>query len=371
MSVGADNRPAILAQRLISYYPQDGAYGQSFVTRQELVLLRTNAQGQLTNSFVLDQTNSSSYGQMLLQPTPDGGFTALCQYTTGNLSNWQLLKISPSGVVVWRKSFDPLPESPRIYSLVVNAAGEIYTGGFYYRNQIGPVACIAKLSPVGDVIWAMSYADLPGAGSYGNTLTLTPEGGCVLSGRLRSSGGDFPQNSFLLKTNAAGGLVWSKTYYMPGVTAHYSLEDGYLLTGQTNTAAGFALYLSKTFPDGTPRWYRDNLLTGFYNMPTDLFVDNNRYIVIGNGSTPVPAPSNGFLWAQFDDSGHPLSRIVSTAFSGPNVDENGRFQNVVNWPGNGYLTVDYRQSENEGIRLALVGYDGQPKWVSVVVRSVR
>ncbi len=369
VGVGTDNHPAILAQRSIKITQPDAVFAQPDLYRQELVLFRTDDVGKVSKSFLLNKTDRLYYSRMHLQPTSDGGFVAL--YTTENELSWQLCRISPEWTVVWNKPLNPFPAVARLYSMLIDKAGSIYVGGYFYRGQGGPVACIAKLTAQGDVVWAKDYANLPGNGSYGYTLTLTPEGGCLLSGKLFPAAVSFPQNSFLLKTDTEGGIIWSKTYSMPAITAHCSFADGYLLAGQTITTTDFPIYLSKTFADGTPQWFRGNLMTGFYNMPVYLFADKDRYTVLGNGSTPIPTPSNGFLSAQFDVSGNLLSRVVSPTISGTNLNENGLFQNIVDWTGHGYLTASKIQVENDGLKLSLVGYDGQLLWNNVVAKSIR
>ena len=369
VSVGADGRPAILAQRTISA-EQNEADGSHFeVYRQEMVLLRTDTRGQLAQSLVLNQTEQLYYSQMHLRPTPDGGFLAL--YSTKDNASWQLSRIDSPGVIAWTKPFNPFPATPRIYSLLTDASGNIFASGYYYLPEAGPpVACIAKLTPQGSVVWAKPYLD-PSAYSYGYTLTLTASGGCALSGQVGAIYNSIPKQSFLLETDADGNVLWSKIYQIPAIKAHLPLADGYLLTGQVATSNGFPIYLAKTSRDGTRLWYQNNLLAGFYNEPVHLFADNDRFTVIGNGSTPVPTPSNGFLWAQFDSNGNPLDRVVSINIKGPVVNDSGRFGSAVNWQGKGYLVVDSHQAENGSITLSLVGYDGQVNWSSAVVRSNR
>ena len=369
VSVGADGRPAILAQRTISAEQNEASGSRFELYRQELVLFRTDTRGQLAQSLVLNQTQQLYYSQMHLQPTADGGFLVL--YSTKDDAFWQLIRIDSMGVIAWTKPFDPFPATPRIYSLLTDASGYIFASGYYYSPEAGPaVACIAKLTPQGSVVWAKPYL-YPSAYSYGYTLTLTASGGCVLSGQVVETNNSISKQSFLLETDADGNVLWSKIYQIPAIKAHLPLADGYLLTGQVITSSGFPMYLAKTSRDGTQLWYQNNLLAGFYNEPVHLFADNDRFTVIGNGSKPVPTPSNGFLWAQFDSNGNTLDRVVSINIKGPHVNDSGRYGSVVNWQGKGYLVVDSRQAGIGSIIVSLVGYDGQVNWSSTVVRSNR
>lgn len=362
VSIGADGRPAILAQRTISAEQDGGVGSHGDIYRQELLLLRTDRRGQLEQFIVLNQTNELYYSRMHLRPAADGGFLAL--YSTKDDASWQLSRISALGVIAWTKPFNPFPATPRIYSLLTDASGNIFASGYYFSPGAGPpVACISKLTPQGDVVWAKSYLD-PSAYSYGYTLTLTASGGCVLSGQVGATNNSIPKQSFLLETNADGNVLWSKIYQMPAITAHLPLADGYLLTGQVATSNGFPIYLAKTSRDGTRLWYQNNLLAGFYNEPAYLFADNDRFTVLGNGSNPTN--NNGFLWAQFDSNGNALDRVVLINVKGPIVNDSG----LINWQGNGYLVVNSYQAVNGSITLSLVGYDGQVNWRSTVVRNI-
>ena len=366
VSIGADNRPAILAHRSVTVNQSTDKTISSGL-RQELVLLRTDVNGQLMQSFVLHQTSQLEYNRLLLQATPDSGFVAL--YSANGESTGQLAKIGPLGNVVWRKSFTPFSGTIRPYSLVLDVPGNIFVGGYYFSSPTGPAACIVKLTPEGTVVWARSFANFLPARSFGYTLTLTPGGGCVLSGQIGPADNSVPKQSFMLKTNENGVLDWARMYQTPAILAHLPLPDGYLLTGQLTTNNGFPIYLAKVSPNGTRQWYRDDLLAGFYNLPVSLFADQGRYTILGNGSTPVQTPANGFLWAQFDDAGNPLGRQVITAIKGPNTTEGAQFGNVVNWLGQGYLTTGGLDVTKNGVELSLIDYSGQLRWNRSVVRG--
>lgn len=364
VSVGADNRPAILVQRSITAKQAVNAGYHNDIYRQELVLLRTDVRGQLAESFVLDQTNKSSYSPVQLRATPDGGFIAL--YYLSDQYNWQLMRINSSGTVVWIRPIT-VPGTPRLYSLLTDAMGTIFVSGYYFPSAGNPAAFISKLTPQGEVVWTQSYLNAS-AGSYGYTLTLTPTGGCVLSGQIGATNNVIPKQSFLLETNADGSLLWSKIYQTPAITAHLPLADGYLLTGQLARNNDFPVYLAKTSLDGTRQWYQDNLLASFYNLPVYLFADQTKYTVLGNGSTLVPTPGNGFLLAQFDQAGNPLSRTISISINGPVINDSGRFGTIANWPGNGYLTGN---TGSGGVLLTLVDFNGQLSWSNTVIRGIQ
>lgn len=102
---------------------------------------------------------------------------------------------------------------------------------------------VLKLSPSGDVLWSKTYGG-SAAERYGFYLRAVPEGGFIAAGTTDSTDhdiGNFYGDSDVMVFRAAadGKLLWSKNYggsatdFARGVA---SLEDGYVITAATNSA---------------------------------------------------------------------------------------------------------------------------------------
>src|SRR5207302_1578749 len=118
---------------------------------------------------------------------------------------------------------------------------------------------VLKLDAAGEVVWQKTYG---GPGDDGaHAVRQMADGGYLVSGWESSFGAGGP-DGWLLKLDAAGGVEWQKAYGGPGKEWVYGLEPpgpdgvGYLLAGSTTSAGagGTDLWLARVAADGSPVW---------------------------------------------------------------------------------------------------------------------
>ncbi|MEI2757891.1 MAG: T9SS type A sorting domain-containing protein [Bacteroidia bacterium] len=70
----------------------------------------------------------------------------------------------------------------------------------------------------------------------------------------------YKYNIYLIKTDTAGDTIWTKQYFSQYEQVIYSvqqtIDNGYIMTGYSNTAVGRSLYLIKTDYTGNTLWTR-------------------------------------------------------------------------------------------------------------------
>ena len=106
-------------------------------------------------------------------------------------------------------------------------------------------------------MWTKTFG---GTGSdWGNYVQQTSDGGYIIAGGTTSFGVD-TDDVYLIKTNSAGGLLWSKTYggsYIDAGTAVQQTSDGgFILAGYTDSFGDGLndVYLIKTTSVGDTIW---------------------------------------------------------------------------------------------------------------------
>lgn len=116
---------------------------------------------------------------------------------------------------------------------------------------------LIKTNAVGDTVWTKTFG---GSGDEtGFSVRQTSDGGYIISGETGFGAGDY--SVFLIKTDTNGNLVWSKTYGGPGFNYGYCVDQtddgGYIISGfgeNVNGGSVADVYLIKTNANGYPLW---------------------------------------------------------------------------------------------------------------------
>ena len=106
-----------------------------------------------------------------------------------------------------------------------------------------------------DTMWTKTFG---GTGNgHGFSIQETDDGGFIVTGLLQTTGSNWP-DVWLLKTDAAGDTVWTKTFggidFDCGYSVTQTLDGGYVLAGETFDIAGRKVLLIKTNSIGNTLW---------------------------------------------------------------------------------------------------------------------
>ena len=108
---------------------------------------------------------------------------------------------------------------------------------------------------MGDSQWSRSYGDLSDCRAV-NSVVQTSDGGYALAGSRDYSNED----ALLIKTDAAGETLWTRTYGGPheewGSSIRQTRDGGYIIAGGTWTDSGARCYLVRTDSIGDSLWTR-------------------------------------------------------------------------------------------------------------------
>lgn len=179
----------------------------------------------------------SSDGIRCVRRTLDGGYILTgWTFSTGasSVGSLWLLKVNSQGIEEWNKMFTGSNADRGYYVQQTTDSGYIVTG---YTSSYGAGLddmLLIKTDPLGNAEWKKYFG---GTGrDYGNEVQITSDGGFIVAGYTLSSGagGD---DIWLVKTDGAGILQWSKTYGGTASEKGYSVKQtsdgGYVITGHT------------------------------------------------------------------------------------------------------------------------------------------
>ena len=172
------------------------------------------------------------------------------------------------------------------------------------RNDI----YVIKTNSSGDTIWSKTYGGTDN--DEGNSVRQTTDGGYIIAGYTRSFGAG-SYDVYVIKTNASGDTLWTRTYGGTGDDYGYSVQQtsdgGYIVAGQTSSfgAGGYDVWVIKTNASGDTLWTRTYGGTGDDYGHSVQQTSDGGYI-IGGYTTSFGAGSADVYLIKTDASGDTL-----------------------------------------------------------------
>lgn len=203
--------------------------------------------------------------------TLDGGYIMVgktASYGAGS-SNFYAVKMDATGAKEWDYAYSPSPGAGT--QQIANAVCEIPSGGFVisgysdsFSGSTGNTSSyIVRTGTDGTQLWYKSYAFESSVYDIINAASTTQDGGLIFTGNTRSPNGSGGDDIFLMKTDSAGEVKWSKTYGGLGDESAYVIQQtndkGYIFGGKTTSFKEVGsfdsdFYLLKTDSLGNLEW---------------------------------------------------------------------------------------------------------------------
>jgi len=228
-------------------FPFDGGYDNVY-------LIKTNASGDSLWTKTYGGTNTDWCESV--QQTMDGGYImagGTASFGAGNYDVY-LIKTNVSGDTLWTKTYGGTNGE---YGHTVQ---QTMDGGYIIAGQTqsfgagGEDVYLIKTNASGDTLWTRTYGGTDN--DEGWSVQQTTDGGYLVAGGTVSFGNN--EQVFLIKTNASGDTLWTTTFGGPfpssdmGYSVQQTTDGGYIVAGATNSfgAGGYDVYLIKTDANG-------------------------------------------------------------------------------------------------------------------------
>jgi uncharacterized delta-60 repeat protein len=195
-----------------------------------------------------------------VQQTADGGYIVAGTTKSFGAGNYDfyVLKTDADGDIVWSRTYGG---SSLDYG---QAAIQTTDGGFAVVGRTKSFGAgdydvyLVKTDADGDTIWTRTYGGSDTDEGY--SLQQTSDGGYIIAGYC-DPWGTAIMDVYLVKTDAQGGLVWARSYgpeddYECGYSVQQTADGGYIVTGSTASSEtnDTDLYLVKTDANGDCLW---------------------------------------------------------------------------------------------------------------------
>ena len=198
-----------------------------------------------------------NFGANCVQLISDGGYIL----TGGGL---KLMKVDENGDSIWAHIYQKSN-----YADVGEYVEETSDGGFIvvgksidydYEEEVDKSSLwLLKTDAKGDTLWTRTYGGENWGVDYdrGNCVRQMDDGGYIITGQFK--------NSILIKTDENGDTIWNKNYGLgEGHCLQQTLDEGFIITGSINTYPTLSspspwdnLWLVKTDANGDTAWTID------------------------------------------------------------------------------------------------------------------
>ncbi len=221
----------------------------------DVYLIRTDTSGNLLWSKAIGGTNQDEGHSV--QQTSDSAYIITGFTYSGNSNHVFLIRTDTIGQVLWKKSFGGTGSDEGTSVRQTSDSGYVITGNTSSFGAGQTDVYLFKTDTTGNTIWAKSYGGTDY--DYGNCVLQTADGGYIISGNTFSFGSG-QSDVYIIRADSSGNLIWSKAYggtgFEGGNTIQQTSDGGYIVAGYTSSfgSGDDDIYLIKIDANGDSLW---------------------------------------------------------------------------------------------------------------------
>jgi PKD repeat protein len=203
-----------------------------------------------SGSDICNEITETGNGYVAVGSSTSSNFDVTHNY--GGNDFW-VVQTDFSGNLIWEKSFGGT-SNESAFSTLVNTAGNIMVGGYttsndsdVMENHGGSEYWLLELDPAGNKVMQSTFGGSNSDLAF--SIVKADADGYLLAGGTTSNDFDLQMGQFhggedcwLMKTNLAGNLIWSRTYGGSNSDRAYSVlqtpDGGYVIAGYTQSNNG-------------------------------------------------------------------------------------------------------------------------------------
>ncbi len=240
--------------------------------------------------------------------TTDGGF-AIAGYTFSFASGYEdmyIVKLNSSGSIQWTRTVGGSGNDYALSIIQTTDGGYAVAG---HTNSFGTDYAdfyIVKLDAGGSLQWnrTIDRADY----DYGISVVQTTDGGFAMTG-VSATGGVFSGDIYVVKLDASGTYLWSKTYGGSADEVGFSIiqttDGGLVVAGYTDSfgLGGNNFYIIKLDTSGTLQWSRTVGGSGPNGSASSIIQTTDGGFVLAGETMAFGAGSNDMHIVKLDANG--------------------------------------------------------------------
>jgi hypothetical protein len=284
---------------------QTGVFGPS---PADAYLVRTDADGDTLWTRTYGSGNEDGASSVL--QTKDGGYiiAGFTESSGAGFSDVYLIKVDANGDSMWTRTFGGTGSDDGMSIQQTLAGGYIIAGFTYSFGSGNRDVYLVRTDADGETLWTKTYGGADR--DVGCSVARTEAGGYVIAGYTDSFGAG-QDDIYVVKTNAHGDTLWTRTfggqYDDEGYLIQPTTDGGYIIAGETWSygVGDVNIYLIKIDGDGDTLWSRAlgdrQVNEGFSVQQTT----DGGYVVAGMTDSVYP-PNMNLCLIKTDANGNAL-----------------------------------------------------------------
>jgi len=250
----------------------------------DVYLIKTNAYGDTLWTHTYGGSGGD-WGYSVAQ-TKDGGYIIVG--TTGSFGagsfDVYLIKTDAYGNTLWTHTYGGNDGDWGEYVAQTTDGGYIIVGATRSFGAGSFDIYLIKTNAYGDILWTRTYggSDV----DWGYSVAQTKDGGYIIAGETWSFGKG-SEDVYLIKIDAYGDTLWTRTYGGKDVDGGHSVaqtvDGGYIIAGFTESygAGSDDIYLIKTDDHGDTLWTRTYGGKGGDRGESVAQTSDGGYVIVG------------------------------------------------------------------------------------------
>ncbi len=192
-----------------------------------------------------------------VRQTSDGGYIVAGGIASSGSGSVYLIRTNSQGETLWTRTYGG-DGSGDGYSIRQTTDGGYIIAGLIVHTH--PDVYLIRTDAYGDTLWTRTYGNSLDDGGF--SVQQTNDGGYIIAGMTQPLDSVWQDDVYLIKTDANGDTLWTRTYGGPNRDAATSVQQttdgGYFIGGWTMSfGAGIGdIYLIRTDAQGDTLWTR-------------------------------------------------------------------------------------------------------------------
>jgi hypothetical protein len=203
--------------------------------------------------------DTSDDGARSVEQTSDGGFvmTGCTESRGAGQGDAYLVRTDARGDTLWTRTFGGASRDEGFSVRQTADKGFVIVGLTQSFGAGEDDVYLIKTNARGDTLWTRTFGG--NDDDFGYSVQQTEDGGYIIAG-LNESFGAGGEDFYLIKTTAGGDTLWTRTYGGSNTDEAHSVQQtsdgGFVVAGSTYSfgAGNFDVYLVRTDVDGKVLW---------------------------------------------------------------------------------------------------------------------